>query len=78
MAWSYFLAFVGTVMQGLDSILDIINDQSFKDNIHGLIGNAQTFGRIILGISVINMISRLRTLRKTVTAPPPDPPLKGP
>jgi hypothetical protein len=63
-AWSYTIALVGLVMQGMDSILDILNDQAFKDNLHAMIGDAQTFGRIMLGISVINIIARLRTLRK--------------
>jgi len=63
-AWSYFIAAVGAVMQGLDSILDILNDQSLKDNIHGIVGDTKTFGQIMLGISVINIIARLRSLRK--------------
>lgn len=63
-AWSYFLAFVGAVMQGVDSILDILNDQGLKDSIHSVIGDAKTFGQIMLGISVINIIARLRSLRK--------------
>jgi hypothetical protein len=63
-AWSYFIAFVGALAQGLDSILDILNDQAMKDNLHSLIGDTKTFGQIMLGISIVNIIARLRSLRK--------------
>ena len=63
-AWSYFIAFVGILLQLVDASSDVFNDQGFKDTVHSLIGDTQTFGRILLGISVINIIARLRTLRK--------------
>jgi hypothetical protein len=65
-AWSYFLAFVGFAMQFVDASADIFNDPSFKDTVHGLVGDSRTFGQILLGISIINIIARLRTLRKQV------------
>jgi hypothetical protein len=63
-AWSYLLAVVGAVMQFIDVAADVFNDQGLKDGIHAMIGDAQTFGRILLGISIINIIARLRSLRK--------------
>lgn len=63
-AWSYCLAFLGVVMQLIDSASDVLGDPSFKDTLHNWVGDAKTFGQIILGISIINIIARLRTLRK--------------
>ncbi len=63
-AWSYVLAAVGGILQVSDAGADVFNDQGFKDTIHTLIGDPLTFGRILLGISIINIIARLRTLRK--------------
>jgi hypothetical protein len=63
-AWSYCLAFAGAAMQGLDSIADALGDPSLKDQISASFGDARTAGRVLLGISVITMIARLRSLRK--------------
>ena len=63
-AWSYCLAFAGAAMQGLDSVADALGDPNLKDQISVSIGDARTAGRVLLGISVITMIARLRSLRK--------------
>jgi len=63
-AWSYCLAFAGAAMQGLDSVADALSDPNLKDQISASIGDARTAGRVLLGISVITMIARLRSLRK--------------
>jgi hypothetical protein len=64
MAWSYCLAFAGTAMQGIDSFADALGDPNLKDQISASIGDARTAGRVLLGISVVTMIVRLRSLRK--------------
>jgi hypothetical protein len=63
-AWSYCLAFAGAAMQGLDSVADALGDPNLKDQISASIGDARAAGRVLLGISVITMIARLRSLRK--------------
>jgi hypothetical protein len=63
-AWSYCIAFAGAAMQGLDSLADALGDPNLKDQISASIGDARTAGRVLLGISVITMIARLRSLRK--------------
>lgn len=63
-AWSYVLAIFGAVMQGLDSVADALGDPSLKDQISAAIGDAKTVGRILLGISIVNIAVRLRSLRK--------------
>ena len=63
-AWSYVLAIFGAIMQAADSIADALGDPNLKDQISSAIGDAKTVGRILLGISVINIIVRLRSLRK--------------
>jgi hypothetical protein len=63
-AWSYCLAFAGAAMQGLDSVADALGDPNLKDQITASIGDARAAGRVLLGISVITMIARLRSLRK--------------
>ena len=63
-AWSYCLAFAGVAMHGLDSVADALSDPNLKDQISASIGDARTAGRVLLGISVITMMARLRSLRK--------------
>jgi hypothetical protein len=63
-AWSYFLAVAGATLQGLDSIADALGDQSLKDQISASIGDAKTAGRVLLGISIVTIVARLRSLRK--------------
>jgi hypothetical protein len=63
-AWSYCIAFAGAAMQGLDSVADALGDPNLKDQISASIGDARAAGRVLLGISVITMIARLRSLRK--------------
>lgn len=63
-AWSYFLAFAGLVMQGIDTLADALGDPSLHDQITASVGDAKTAGRILLGISVVTMAARLRSLKK--------------
>ena len=63
-AWSYCLVFAGALMQGLDSIADALGDPNLKDQISASIGDAKTVGRILLGISIVTIIARLRSIRK--------------
>jgi hypothetical protein len=63
-AWSYCLAFAGAAMQLIDMLSDLLGDPTFKDQLSAAIGDARTVGRILLGISVITIIARLRSLRK--------------
>jgi hypothetical protein len=63
-AWSYILAIVGGVMSMLDSIGDALGDPSLKDQISTAIGDARISGRILLGISIITILVRLRSLKK--------------
>ena len=64
MAWSYCLAFAGAMMQGLDTIADALGDPNLKDQISASIGDAKTAGRVLLGISIVTIIARLRSLKK--------------
>jgi hypothetical protein len=63
-AWGYLLAFAGAVMQAVDAIADLLGDPGLKEQISQSIGDAKTVGRILLSISVITIIARLRSLRK--------------
>jgi len=63
-AWGYFLAFAGAILQGLDSVADALGDPSLKDQISASIGDAKTAGRVLLGISIVTIVARLRSLRK--------------
>lgn len=65
-AWSYVLALVGFAFQFLDMYGDAINDSTVKETIHSWIGDGPIFGRILLVISIINVLARLRTLRRVV------------
>jgi hypothetical protein len=63
-AWGYIVAFAGLLLQGLDSIADALGDPNFKDQISAAIGDTKTVGRILLGVSVLTIVARLRSLRK--------------
>jgi hypothetical protein len=63
-AWSYCVALVGAVASVIDEIADALGDPGLKDQISAAIGDAKTTGRILLGISIVTIIARLRSLRK--------------
>jgi hypothetical protein len=63
-AWSYALMAVGSVLQLIDAAGDALGDPGIKDQISNAIGDARTVGRILLGISIVNIIARVRSLRK--------------
>jgi hypothetical protein len=63
-AWGYVLAIAGGVMALIDSIGDALGDPTLKDQISAAVGDAKTTGRILLGISVITILARLRSLKR--------------
>jgi hypothetical protein len=63
-AWGYCLAFTGAVMQAVDPVVDALGDPGLKDQISAAIGDTKTVGRILLGVSIVTIIARLRSLRK--------------
>jgi hypothetical protein len=63
-AWGYCLAIVGMLMHGLDTLADALGDPNLKDQISAAIGNAMTVGRILLCVSIVTLIARIRTARK--------------
>ena len=65
-AWSYCLALAGTMLQVIDYIADPLADPEFRSQIGSAIGDPRTAGRILLVISLITIVARLRSLRKAV------------
>ena len=63
-AWGYVLAAVGAAMSIVDNIGDALGDPGLKDQISAAIGDAKTAGRILLGISIVTILARLRSLKK--------------
>jgi hypothetical protein len=63
-AWGYFLAIAGAVMQAIDTVADAFGDPNIKDQVSAAVGDPKTVGRILLGISIVTIIARLRSLRK--------------
>lgn len=63
-AWGYILAIVGSAMSMLDSIGDALGDPGLKDQISAAIGDTRISARILLGISIITILARLRSLKK--------------
>jgi hypothetical protein len=63
-AWGYCLALAGAVMQAIDVIADGLGDPALRDQIAVAVGDAKTVGRILLGISIVTILARLRSLRK--------------
>jgi len=63
-AWGYVLALLGGAMSLVDGVADALGDPSLKDQISVAVGDAKTTGRILLGISIVTILARLRTLKK--------------
>jgi hypothetical protein len=63
-AWGYSLAFAGVMMQGIDTVADALGDPNLKDQISASIGDARMTGRVLLGISIVTIVARLRTIKK--------------
>jgi hypothetical protein len=63
-AWGYFLAITGTVMQVIDAVADALGDSNIREQVSAAIGDPKTVGRILLGVSIVTIIARLRSLRK--------------
>jgi len=63
-AWSYVLMAAGAALQLIDATGDALGDPAIKDQVAAAIGDAKTVGRILLGISIVNIIARARSLRR--------------
>jgi hypothetical protein len=63
-AWGYLLAVIGALMSIIDNIGDALGDPNLKDQISASIGDARIAGRVLLGISIITILVRLRSLRR--------------
>jgi hypothetical protein len=63
-AWGYCLAIAGVMMQGLDTAADALGDPNLKDQISASIGDTRTAGRVLLGISIVTIVARMRSIRK--------------
>ena len=63
-AWGYALAFVGGLMSLTDSVGDALGDPDLKQQIGAAVGDAKATGRILLAISVVTILARLRSLKK--------------
>lgn len=63
-AWGYCLACAGTMMQCIDTLADVAGDPNFKDQLSAAVGDPTTVGRILLGVSIVTIMVRLRSLRK--------------
>lgn len=63
-AWGYVLAMIGGALAAVDNIGDALGDPSLKDQINAAIGDTKVASRILLGISIITILARLRSLRK--------------
>ena len=63
-AWGYCLAGAGALMQTIDAIADASGDPNLRDQISAAVGDTKIVGRILLGISIVTIIARLRSLRK--------------
>jgi hypothetical protein len=63
-AWGYALAIVGSLISIIDYVADALGDPGLKDQINAAIGDTRIAGRVLLGISVVTILVRLRSLRR--------------
>jgi hypothetical protein len=65
-AWGYCLGLAGTALQVVDYVADPLGDPELRSQIGSAIGDPRISGRILLGISLITIVARLRSLRKAI------------
>jgi len=63
-AWGYVLALAGIFMSMVDNISEALGDPGLRDQISAAIGDAKTTGRVLLGISIITILVRLRSIKR--------------
>jgi hypothetical protein len=63
-AWGYVLALAGILMSMVDNISEALGDPGLRDQISAAIGDAKTTGRVLLGISIITIAVRLRSIKR--------------
>ena len=63
-AWGHLLAIAGGAMSMIDSIGDALGDPGLKDQVSAAIGDARITGRVLLAISIVTILARLRSLKK--------------
>jgi hypothetical protein len=63
-AWAYCLALLAGVMQIAANAADALGDPELKEQIGAAVGDPKTTGRILLIISIVTIVARLRSLRK--------------
>ncbi|MDR3469819.1 MAG: hypothetical protein P4M07_28145 [Xanthobacteraceae bacterium] len=65
MAWGYVLAAGGVILQTVDGLADTLGDPGFRQQVSDALGaDTRVLGRIFLGISIVTMIARARSIRK--------------
>lgn len=65
-AWAYVVAFASLLMQFIDVSANFFNDPVLKDEIHAVMGDTVFWGYILLFISVMTILCRLRSIRNMV------------
>lgn len=65
-AWGYCLAVAGAVLQIVDYLADPLGDPELRNQVGTAIGDPKIAGRVLLGISLVTIVARLRSLRKVV------------
>lgn len=65
-AWSYCIALAGALASIIDDLAEALGDPDLKDQISAAIGDVKITGRVLLVISFVTIIARLRTLRRKV------------
>ena len=65
-AWGYCLALAGTALHVVDYVADSLSDPELRNQIASAVGDPRIAGRVLLGISIITIVARLRSLRKAI------------
>jgi hypothetical protein len=67
LAWSYFVIAAGAAVQAIDPIASALGDPDLKAQVTTFLSaNPKALGYFAIAVSVITILSRLRTLGKTV------------
>jgi hypothetical protein len=65
-AWGYFMAAFGFVLQWFDPLANMLGDPDFKNQVtQTLQANPKILGYVLMGISAVTIAARLRSIAKS-------------
>ncbi len=64
-AWGYFMAVAGAAIEMIEAVADGLGNPAIKEQLSAALGgDPKTIGRVLLGVSIVTILARLRSIGK--------------